>query len=113
MGANVLETVIGVLTEQDVHGLDSDKLYSQLLLCDLSAQDITHHHFLGSFGLLVLLAEVDDSLEIDLLRVLDDNLEAALVVFGVLAVFLEGDDDFLLILSVLVLALQEHESGWS
>jgi hypothetical protein len=44
--------------------------------------------------------------------VLDDNLEAALVIFGVLAVFLEGDDDLLLILSALVLALQEHKSGW-
>lgn len=69
---------------------------------------MTHHHFLGSFGLLVLLTKVDDGLEVDLLGVLDDDLEAALVVFGVLAVFLEGDDDLLLHVSACALGLDSN-----
>lgn len=55
---------------------------------------LAHHDLFGSLGLLVLLTEVDDSLEVDLLRVLYDNLESSFLVIGSLAVFLESDDDF-------------------
>lgn len=56
-----------------------------------------HHHFLCSFGLLALLTEVDNGIKVNLLSVLNDNSETALVVVGVFAVFFEGDNDFFLV----------------
>lgn len=94
MSTDGLELVVGALTEEYVHRLDSDELGGQLI--SLQKKRKAYHDLLGSLGLLVLLTEIHDGVEVNLLGVLDLDLETTLVVLGILAVLLERDDDFLL-----------------
>lgn len=68
-----------------------------------------HHDLFGSFGLLVLLAEIDDGVKVDFLGVLDYHLETTLVVIGSCAIFAKRDNDLLLLHLACVAVL--HSGG--
>ena len=73
-----LELVGRVLTEQYIHGLCGSKLKRNQLTPVAIMR--SYHHLLCGFGLAIALAKLDNGIQVEFIRILEDNLEAALIV---------------------------------
>jgi len=83
-----------ILTEQNVHRLGGGELTRSALT--FTSDKETYHLLLRRLSLAIAVTKLDDRIEIELVRVLENDLESALVIGSLAVFFAKGDDNLFL-----------------